>query len=104
MFAYLSVTTAIGVSVFAMQLRKTNVLLHISLYKRNNVVKCCNTCFGSVLFQYLCYSLTESMDIRFQVSLKNVVFYVVFKLWEFITKLIHAINFLFKLDQFSIKK
>ena len=89
--------------MFAMRLLKTIWFLHISPYKRNNAVSCRNTCSDSILFQYLCYLFIDSMDIRFEIPSKNVVLYVVFKLREFITKLIHAINFLFNLDQFSIK-
>ena len=63
-FAYVSITTAIGVSVFAMRLPKTNGFLHISLHKRNNAVSCCNTCSGSVLFKTICYLLTESVNTR----------------------------------------
>ena len=102
-FAYFSITTAIGVSVFAMRLLKTHWFLHISRYKRNNAVSCRNTCSDSILLQYLCYIFINSMDIRFEISSKNVVFHEVFKLREFITKLIHAINILLNLNQFSIK-
>ena len=102
-FAYFNITTAIGVSVFAMRLLKTHGFLHISRYKRNNAVSCRNTCSDSILFQYLCYIFINSMDIRFEISSKSVMFYKVFKLREFITKLIHVINILLNLNQFSIK-
>ena len=92
-FAYFSITTAIGVLVFVMQLTTTNGFLHISLYKCNNAVKCCNTCSGSVLFQYLCYLLTDSMDIRFEISSTDYVFYMIFKLREFILSLYMESNF-----------
>ena len=64
---------------------------------------CRNNCSDSILFQYLCYLFIDSMDIRFEISSKNVLFYDVFKLREFITKLMHAIDMLLNLNQFSIK-
>ena len=86
-----------------MRLLKTDGFLHISRYKRNNAVSCRNSCSDSILFQYFCYIFINSIDIRFEISSKNVVFYEVFKLRKFITKLIHAIDILLNLNQFSIK-
>ena len=73
-FQYFSITTGIGVSFFAVRLPKTDWFLHISLYKRNNAVSCCNTCSDSVLFKILCYLLTDSVNTRFEKSTKTYCF------------------------------
>ena len=73
-FAYFSITTAIGVSVFAMRLPKTHRFLHISPYKRNNAPSCCNTCSDSVLIKILCCQLIVSVNARLKNRHKTMCF------------------------------